>query len=129
MQKPGIFGNLEYSGPFHNCIPTPNQNPCIFTKIGRPCVILEIQNPGMLAILGSWNIQNTDIFKTRQIFGTCQRFEMEYFAKIFKNHNCFSKELYLRSLTGFWIRLSLNKHSLICRVTLRFVLVTFRNLP
>ena len=48
MQKPGIFGNLEYSGPFHNCIPTPNQNPCIFTKIGRPCVILEIQNPGML---------------------------------------------------------------------------------
>ena len=30
MQKPGILGILEYSEPFHNCIPTHIQNPVIF---------------------------------------------------------------------------------------------------
>ena len=33
LQKPGILGILEYSVPFHNCIPTHIQNPVIFTKI------------------------------------------------------------------------------------------------
>ena len=51
MQKPGIFGILEHSVPSHNCIPTPVQNPVIFTKTDKPCVILEIQNRGVLAIL------------------------------------------------------------------------------
>ena len=31
--KHGILGILEYSEPFHNCIPTNIQNPVIFTKI------------------------------------------------------------------------------------------------
>ena len=46
-----IFRILEYSEAFHNCIPTHNQNPDIFTKIGESCVTLKIQDPGKLAIL------------------------------------------------------------------------------
>ena len=34
----------------------------------------------------------------------------------------FSEALHLRSLTGFWIGLSLNKYSLTCRVTSRYAL-------
>ena len=60
MQKPDILGILEYSEPFHNCIPTHIQNPVIFTKIGKLCVTLEY--------LQSWNIQNPDVFKTGHIF-------------------------------------------------------------
>ena len=33
MQKPGILRILEYSEPFHNCIPTHIQGPVILTKI------------------------------------------------------------------------------------------------
>ena len=51
MQKPGIFGILEYSEPFLDCIPMPIQNTIIFAKIGKPCVTLEIQNPAILTIL------------------------------------------------------------------------------
>ena len=51
-----------------------------------------------------------------------KRHKMEYFAKIHEVYNYFSKALYLRSLTGLWIRLSLNKSSLTCRVTSRYVL-------
>ena len=75
-----------------------NQNPVISTKIGETCVILKIQTPG---ILTSWKIQNP-----------------EFFAKIV---NYFSKALYYRSLTRFWIPLSLNKYSSTCRVTSRYV--------
>ena len=39
-----------------------------------------------------------------------------------KSYNYFPKELYLRSLTRFLIRLSLNKYSLTCSVTLGYVL-------
>ena len=42
----------------------------------------------------------------------CQTFKIELFCKNVKNYNYFSKVLHLRSLTGFRIRLSLNKHSL-----------------
>ena len=59
------------------------------------------------------NIQYSDIFKTRHSLSLLQ----EFFAKIFKNYNYFSKALHLRSLTEFWIRLSLNKYSIICTVT------------
>ena len=41
-------------------IPTPVQNPVIFTKIGKPCVTL--------AYWQFWNNQNPDIFKTQRIF-------------------------------------------------------------
>ena len=51
-----------------------------------------------------------------------QRFKMELFAKIVKSYNYFSKVLHLRSLTEFWIRLSLSKCSLICTVTLSYTL-------
>ena len=51
------------------------------------------------------NIQNSDIFKARHICRELsQRFKMEFFAKNVKNYNYFSKGLYLRSLTEFWIR-------------------------
>ena len=39
-----------------------------------------------------------------------------------KSYNYFPKELYIRSLTRFLIRLSLNKYSLTCSVTLGYVL-------
>ena len=51
MQKPSIFGILEYSEPFHNCIPMHIQNSVILTKKSKPFVMVEIQNPGILAIL------------------------------------------------------------------------------
>ena len=38
-------------------------------------------------------------------------FKMEFFAKIIKNYNYFSKGLHLRSLTVFWIHQSFNKDS------------------
>ena len=46
----------------------------------------------------------------------------EVFAIIVQNYNYFPKGLNLRSLTGFRIRLSLNKCLLTCRVTLRYLL-------
>ena len=51
MQKPAIFRMLEYSQPFHICIPEHIQNPIIFTKIAKACVTLEIQHRGVLTIL------------------------------------------------------------------------------
>ena len=54
--------------------------------------------------------------KTRRIFRT-----LEFFANIVKNHNYFSKALHLRTWTGFWIHISLNKYSLTCRVISRYV--------
>ena len=45
-----------------------------------------------------------------------------------QNHSYFSKALHLRSLTVFWIRLSLNKYSLTCRVTSRYSWYIFRTL-
>ena len=108
MQKPGIFGILEYSEPFHHCIPTHIQNPVIFIKIDKPCVILEIQNPGFLK--------------------SSQRFKIECFGKIVKSYNYFSKALCLRSLTGFWICPSLLDYSWTCRVTLRYLKDILRTL-
>ena len=46
------------------------------------------------------NIQNSDIFKTGTYSELSQRFKMEFFGKIDKSHNYFSKALLLRSLTG-----------------------------
>ena len=51
MEIRGIFGILEYSQPFHNCISTYVQHPVIFTKIGKTCVTLKIQNLELLTIL------------------------------------------------------------------------------
>ena len=73
-------------------------------KKGIPFVTLEIHNPG--------------IFKTRHIFRTSQRFKMECFTKIVKSY-IFQKRSIMRS---FWIRPSLNKYLLTCRVTSRYVL-------
>ena len=64
-----------------------------------------------------------------------QRFKIEFFVKIVKSYNHFSKALSHRSLTGYWIRSSLNKCSLTCRVNSRYILLrhidkpdTFKNL-
>ena len=96
-QKPGILGILEYSEPFHNCNPTHIQNSVIFTKI------YEYSKLGTYA----------EPFK---------RFKMDSFAKILKNYIYFSKAFHLRSLTRFWIHISLNKYSLSSRVTSHCVL-------
>ena len=58
MQKADIFGILEYSKLFHNCIPPHIQNRAIFTKIHE----LTYLEPS-------------------------QRFKVEFFAKIVKNYN------------------------------------------
>ena len=47
---------------------------------------------------------------------------MESFVNIVKSYNYFSKVLYLRSLTGFWILPSPNKYSLTGRVNSSYVL-------
>ena len=86
MQKPGILRILEYSELFHNCIPKHVEN----------TVIRKFMN-----------IQNSDILKTRNMFRNLSK--MEFFVKIVKKYNYFSEELYLRSLTGFWIRRVLTK--------------------
>ena len=102
-QNPSLFGILEYSEPLHNCILTHIQKPIIFTKIYKYSELCNISNPTHL----------------------------EFFARIVKNYNFFSKVLHLRSLAKFCIRL--NKYSLTCRVTLRhgtlfIVWYKFRNL-
>ena len=47
IENPGIVRTV-YSG----IISTHNKSPAIFTKIGKAYVTLEIQNPGILRILG-----------------------------------------------------------------------------
>ena len=98
MQKPGILRILQYSEPFHNCIQRHIQNPATFTKIYEDSEL--------------WHIR--DIF--RKIW------DEVFFGKIVKNYNLFCKVLHLRHLSRFWIRLSLSKYSLTCRVTSRYVL-------
>ena len=72
--------------------------------------------------------ENLRIFRTLthlkpdKYSGPSRRFKTEFFAKIIKNYNYFSKTFHLRSLIGFWIRLSLNKYSLTSRVTSHYVL-------
>ena len=100
-----------------------------------------------LAYLESWNIQNPSVIASRRIFRTLsffenlrifrtltylkpntywetsQRLKMEFFfVKIFKSYCYFSKAFHLRSLNGYWIRLSLNKYSLTNRSTWRYIL-------
>ena len=60
MQKAEIFGILEYSKLFHNCISLHIQNRAIFTNIHE----LTYLEPS-------------------------QRFKIEFFAKIVKNYNFF----------------------------------------
>ena len=76
----------------------------------------------LIFLLKKTCIQNTYIFKTQHIFKTPSNRFKECFAKIGKSYNCYSKALYIRSLIGFWIQQSLNKNSLTCKVTLRYVL-------
>ena len=52
----------------------------------------------------------------------CKRFKVKFLEKIAKNYNYFSKAFHPRSLTGFWIGLSLSKYSSTCRVISRYVL-------
>ena len=70
-------------------------------------------------------LQPCHISKNLRIFGGVRitfTNKMEFLAKVVKNYNYFSKALHLRSLPGFWIRLSLNKYPLTCRATSRNVL-------
>ena len=83
MQKPGIFGTLQYSEGFHNCISTHILKPVIFTKISKRCVTLEIHNP---------SIQTTpEFFRTLAYLKPdtysepFRMFKIERFAKIVKS--------------------------------------------
>ena len=89
---------LTYSKLFHNCILSHIQNPVIFTKIHKLTCL-----------------------KPDTYLEPSQRFKMEFFAKIVKNYNYFSKMLHLRSLTRFWICLSVHRYSLTFRVTSRYI--------
>ena len=71
-------------------------------------------NPGIFGTL--------TYLKPHRYLEPSQRLKMECFIKIVKSYNYFSKAFYLRFLTGFWIHPPLNKYSLICRVTLCYVL-------
>ena len=88
MQKPVILRILEYS---ELSMLTHIQNPVIFTKFT--------------------NIQDSEIFKTWHILKTFSK-DVFFFAKTVKNYNYFYKVRLLRSSTGFWIYLSLNKYPL-----------------
>ena len=122
---PSIFRTLPWG------IIQPNSG--IFRTLCNACIHRNV------AYSESWNIQNTSIIAYRRITIhiyenlrifktlTClkpetyselsKKFKMEFFAKIVKNDNYFSKALHLRSLNGFWICLSLNKYSLTSRET------------
>ena len=87
------------------------------------------RNPGIFRraifriLLYLWkftNIQNLDIFETHHIFRTPPK--IKFFAKKLKTIIIFPKYSILYLLTGLWIRLSLSKYSLTCRVTSRNVL-------
>ena len=83
MQEPGILGILEYSELFHNGIATQDQKESWHIY----------KNLGILITLAC--------LKPSTYLEPSQRFKMEFFAKIFKNYNYFSKALHLRSLTEF----------------------------
>ena len=90
--------NLEYSEPWNV------ENPFIIASdaFSEPCHINE-----------NLRIFRTLIYLKPDTYSeSSQRFGIEFFAKIVKRYNYFSKTLHVRSLTGFWIRLSLNKYSL-----------------
>ena len=97
MQKLVIFESSNIQNP---SIIASQQILRTLTKIGKPCLTLEIQNFGILKIF----------------------IQIGCFAEMVKSYNYFSKSLYLRCLTGFWVRPSLNKYSLTCRVNSRDVL-------
>ena len=72
-----MFGILEYSELFHNCIPTAIQNRVIFTKIGK-----SWGNPGNLE---HWHFENPVKFRTLT-YWRLKKFKMDRF-------NYFSKAL------------------------------------
>ena len=76
MQKLGILGILQYSELFHNCITT---------RIFRALSYLRKFT----------NVQNSDIFKTRQIQHSLKDIGLRwsFFAKIVKNYNYCCKVL------------------------------------
>ena len=83
MQKPGILGILAYSELFHSGIATQDQKESWHIY----------KNLGILI--------NLTYLKPGTYLEPSQRFKMEFFAKIFKTYNYFSKVLHLRSLTEF----------------------------
>ena len=94
-QKPSIIKILEYSEPFHIYIPTHSESCQIYKNL---------------------QIFRTLTYTTQDGYSKpSQRFTIEFYVKIVKNCNYFSKALHLRSLGRFWIQVPLNKYSLICR--------------
>ena len=79
----------------------------------------HIDNPGIFRTLTYLKLDTYS--KLSQIF-----VKMECFAKTLYNY--YSKALYIRSLTEFWIRPSLNKCSWTWRVTSRYVLYEIKNI-
>ena len=136
-----ILWNVDqvYLDPCHRGIIQPYLD--IFRALCNACICRN------LPYSESWNIQSPSIITYRRIFKKnghinenirifssltylkpdtysepSQRFNIEFFAKIVRKHHYFSKVIHHRSLTEFWIGLSLNKYWLTCEVTSRYVL-------
>ena len=92
MQKSGMFGILEYSEPFHNCVLFVRhiQNPVIFLKIGKLCITQRIQN---LTYSQTWSIRTLANLTPYTYAVTSQKFKMQCFLKINKSYGYFSKAL------------------------------------
>ena len=147
----GLFKTLwnvdqAYSEPCHRAL---------FSHIqvySEPCARFaytqtwHTQNPGIFRSLPQLHpnaySEPRHIKKNLQIFRTLtylkpdsysepsQKFKIESFAEIVTKYNYFSKVLHIRPLTLiFWIRLSLIKYSLTCRVTSRYVLYDIYSEP
>ena len=108
MQKPEIFGIMEHSEPFHNYIQTHIQNPAIQEN---------------LQIFRTLTYLKPDTYAEPS-----QRFKMEFFSKIVKNYNYFSKVLHLRSLIELWKgNLWISTHYLLERPCTMYCMIHIQN--
>ena len=109
MQKPEIFGIMEYSEPFHNYIQTYIQNPVIHKNLPT--------------------FRTLTYLKPDTYAEPSQRFKMEFFSKIVKNYNYFSKVLHLRSLIELWKHnLCISTHYLLERPCTMYCMIHIQNL-
>ena len=98
------------------------------SKLSYNCIVTHIKNPHIyensLNLCNPENLESEHIWNPETYSEPSQKFKMECFAKIV-SYNYFSKTIYLRFLTGFWIHLwiSLNKYLSNCRVTLGYNIV------
>ena len=91
MLKPGILAILEYAEPFP-----------ITASWGIFRTLSNLQKFSKIFI-------NLTYLKPNTYSESSQRFKMKFFGKRVKHYNYFFQSIHLRTLTGFWIRLSLKQ--------------------